>query len=144
MPGMKASRIALVMALLGCVACGDSPTSVDRTSDISGNWEGSWTSTAPGLGGTAALMAQIRQIDGSLDGEILVIEHLCVSGFSFDGSVDGDEVQMTVLGSAGDRTEFTGTLSADRRRMSGSYTITGGLCAGSPAGHDEGTWTLAR
>lgn len=137
------SLAGTMLFISACGSTSDGPTRPPASS-LSGRWEGDWTSTAPAYGGTARLTAQITQTGNQLTGLVVVVEHFCVSGSSSTGQVAGLQIELTLVGSGGDRTEFTGTLSSDQRTMSGTYQMFGGSCPALAVSADSGTWTVTK
>lgn len=127
--------------MTGCNSASPTGPSADP---LAGTWQGTWTSTAPAYGGTARLVAQLTQAGSQLTAVIVMAEHLCVTGSSATGDVANRQISFVLVGSSGDRTEFTGVLSGDSKSMSGSYQMIGGPCPPLAGSADSGTWTLTR
>jgi len=116
--------------------------------NVSGLWQGFWTSTSHGLSGS--LFASITQAGTALKGTFSVstITSACGSGGTFSGSLAGPLVFLTAVFPGLPRDQqvnFTGTVNSAKNLMVGTYASaqtsseTGSLCGG-----DTGNWSLAK
>ncbi len=127
--GMRGSRrgrslrvlARALLTVVGLAAC-NNPTAPPTTPapSLSGTWEGTWTSTS--FGGTGRLTFQLTQSGASISGGALFVEHLCIGGTSLTGTLNATAVTLNGVTPIGARLELRGTIAADGRSMSGSYT----------------------
>ncbi len=130
--GIAAVTIFGILSILasgGGGGGGDTPT----TTDVTGFWSGSWSSSIVNQGGT--LSAQLVQTGTSLTGTFSIDGSPCISSGDIDGTISGLSIDFVVT-SGIDDVHISGTLNGST--IVGTYSISIGLCAG-----DQGTFSLS-
>ena len=113
------SAIALVLA---AAACSSGSASSPQSTSVAGDWRGTTQDSAAGTGQLAFTLDQKAQIvSGSWS--VTYANHSFNDGGSVAGTASGPSVQMTFAPASPNpcMTQVSGTISADARRMTGSY-----------------------
>jgi hypothetical protein len=145
------NRFMAVMVLCAALAaCGGSSSSSQSSGPLAGSWNFTTTGQAYGSNtGTAALLQSGSTVTGTLT---MSFGSECIGQASITGAVDGHFVNLqtnsstceasAVAGSnSAECVAFTGALSTDGTKITGSFGDAGGGCITGP---DSGTWTAAR
>lgn len=118
----------LLVALLTLAGC----STVLPPPSFSGNWSGTWSSTAaPPQGGT--FQAKVTQTGQNLAGTVTVTGSPLISSGTVSGTVQGNQISFGILTGGITAITFTGSFSGNT--ASGTYAAANG---------DVGTWQATR
>jgi hypothetical protein len=122
----------LVLALPGC-------TITTKTSDanVAGNWSGTYIDGKSNASG--AISATFAQSDGSVTGTLTIPGWICSASSqgNVSGSISGNDVQANANFGLVTAVSFSGNASGNQ--LTGSYSITSGVCSG-----DSGSFTMSK
>lgn len=136
LPCVTAALCCTFLAL-GCGGGSGGTNLTPQNADVSGAWQGTATSSTPGL---TPVIAELNLSDnsGTVGSTAFVVANSCVSSDAnskVSGSINGNSVTLTAT-YAGVTVSLSGTVSGST--MSGNYTASGAC------GSDTGTWTATK
>jgi hypothetical protein len=94
--------------------------------DLDGDWSGTWRATFNVDSGTLSM--SLKQDGDSFDGSFDIGGTGCVGSGSVEGTIDARDFSATLRNGLGGDIELDGTVSADSKRISGDFEVTGGFC----------------
>lgn len=117
----------------GCSGGGDDAEPV--VFDLTGAWAGRWVMVTF----SDDLAVALVQDGGSLSGSITIEGSPCMRTATLTGNVSGDTVTIGAVAASNNRYDYAGTIQADGRGISGTWTG-----AGPCAGNTNGTFSLTK
>ena len=104
------------------------------TIDLSGTWQGTWSSSKKSGTVTFWLVETDNTIAGSM-----AVTNACFASGTVSGTVSDNQIDLTILIAGGGQLSFNGTVNSDGNSMTGNVAISGGCSDG-----DSGSVTLTR
>jgi len=104
------------------------------TLDLSGTWQGTWSTSKKSGTVTLSLVETDNTIAGSM-----AVTNACFASGTVSGTVSGNQIDLIILIAGGGQLTFNGTVNSAGNSMTGTYAISGGCSDG-----DSGSITFTR